>query len=97
MNPEGIYACKVVSRRFLKSAVSFCAIIILKTAVLPCKTDRNVKPGAEYNNSCNPEAPPEQAGCLFTYMKIYYYAPKPIKTVKDNEGKEAKVKGNPTG
>jgi len=39
----------------------------------------------------------EKVVCFFTQIKVYQYAPKPIETVKNNQGKQAAMKGNPSG
>lgn len=59
--------------------------------------EQNTNPHTKENNPCNPEDLFEKTDCSLTQIKVYHDAPKPIQTVKNNQGKKAYMKSSPSG
>ena len=65
--------------------------------IFRCKPNENIYSNTKQNKPRKPKCLSGKIVCPFTQIKIYQYAPKPIKTVENNQGKKADMKSNPSG
>lgn len=75
-----------------------CPCHYLKPAIIPrCKPNENIYSSTKQDKPRKAKRLSEKIVCPFTQIEVYQYAPKPIETVKNNQGKETDMKGNPSG
>mgnify|MGYP001617902137 CR=1 FL=1 len=71
-------------------------ILYLNYMIFCYKPNENIYSSTKQDKPGKPKCLSEKIVCPFTQIKIYHYAPKPIETVKNNQGKQAYMESYPS-